>query len=115
MGGLEYVAMFWGPSQWAQWNERKAEMGGNAPKHLMAFNEPDVASQSNMDPYYAATLFMEEIYPFASKGTRLGSPAIVFNTGWMTTFLQQVKDKGGHVDFLCIHWYFSFSLGREAL
>jgi len=104
----EYVPLFWGPSKWDLWNKRVAEMKKKTPAHLMAFNEPDVSSQSNMDPTYAAQLYMEQIYPWAKKGTKLGSPAIVFNLKWMTTFLNAVKSKGGHVDFLCIHWYGSW-------
>jgi len=75
----------------------------------MAFNEPDVPSQSNMDPHYAADVYMQEIQPFASKGTRLGSPAITFNDDWMDTFLNSLSSKGGHVDFICIHWYGSWN------
>jgi Glycosyl hydrolase catalytic core len=101
---VEYVPMFWGPAKWDQWNQRVSEMNKNPPKYLMAFNEPDVDSQANMDPYYAADLYMQQINPWASKGTKLGSPAIVWNLDWMNTFLSQVQSKQGHVDFLCLHW-----------
>jgi len=101
----EYVPMFWGPSKWNLWDERLAEMKKNTPKHLMDFNEPDVPSQSHMDPNYAAELFMEQIYPWSKKGTQLGSPAIVWDLSWMATFLSGVEKKGGHVDFICLHWY----------
>lgn len=43
----------------------------------LSFNEPDVDSQANMDSYYAADLYMQQIQPWTSKGTKLGSPAIV--------------------------------------
>jgi len=105
----EYVPMFWGPSKTDLWNQRVAEMKKKTPQHLMAFNEPDVSSQSNMDANYAAQLYMDQIYPWAKKGTLLGSPAIVFNLNWMNTFLTAVKNKGGHVDFMCIHWYGSWN------
>jgi hypothetical protein len=74
----------------------------------MAFNEPDISSQANMNPYYAAQLYMEQIYPWAAKGTQLGSPAIAYNLNWMGTFLSEVSKRGGHVDFICIHWYGSW-------
>jgi hypothetical protein len=102
----EYVPMYWGPSHMNLWNQRVAEMHKNTPKHIMAFNEPDVKSQSNMDPNYAAQLYMEQIYPWAKKGVRLGSPAIVWNLQWMDTFLSAIKKKGGSVDFICLHWYY---------
>lgn len=101
----EYVPMFWGPSKWGMWNQRVAEMKMKTPKHLMAFNEPDVKSQSNMDAGYAAKLYMEQIYPWASKGVKLGSPAIVWDLNWMASFLSALNQKGGHVDYICIHWF----------
>jgi len=107
-GGVEYVPMFWGPKYWGLWNQRVAQMNHNPPKHLMAFNEPDVSGQSNMDPYYAAELYIEQIQHWSNKGTLLGSPAIVWNLNWLATFLSQVEKKGGHVDFICLHWYGSW-------
>jgi hypothetical protein len=106
-GDVEYVPMFWGPRYWDKWNQRKAQLNSNPPRHLMAFNEPDVKSQGNMNPYYAAELFMQEIFPFSHRGTKVGSPAIVWNVDWMGTFLDEVRKRGGHVDFICLHWYAS--------
>lgn len=104
----EWVPMFWGPSYWNLWNQRVAEMKKHTPKHLMAFNEPDVDGQSNLDAHYAAQLYMEQIYPWSKKGVKLCSPAIVWNLDWMSTFLSAIKKKGGHADLLCIHWYGSW-------
>ena len=95
--------MFWGPSKSSQWSSRVAEMKMKTPQHLMGFNEPDVPSQSNMNADYAAQLFMQEIYPWSKKGVQLGSPAIVWNLNWMNSFLNALKQKGGHVDFICLH------------
>lgn len=105
---VEYVPMFWGPSQWGSWNTRVSEMNKKLPKHLMAFNEPDISSQSNMNPYYAGQLFMEQIFPWSKKGVLVGSPAIAWNLDWMGTFLGEVSKRGGHVDFICVHWYGSW-------
>jgi len=74
----------------------------------MAFNEPDVSSQSNMNAGAVVLLYMEQIYPWAKKGVKLGSPAIVWNLDWMNDFLKDVNKKGGHVDFICLHWYGSW-------
>lgn len=106
---VEQVPMFWGPSNWGKWNTRVSEMKKKKPGHLMAFNEPDISSQSNMNPYYAAQLFMEQIYPWSYQGVKVGTPAIAFNLDWMQTFLSEVRNKGGHVDFMCIHWYGSWN------
>jgi len=105
---IEYVPMYWGPRYKYKWDAQKGGLYSNPPRHLMAFNEPDVSSQANMDANYAADLYMQEIQPFARRGTRLGSPAIVFNDDWMDTFLKSVSSKGGRVDFICIHWYGSW-------
>jgi len=109
MSHPEYVPMFWGPSQWGSWNDRLQEMYRNHPKHVMAFNEPDVSSQSNMNPYEAAQIFMEQIQPWANRGALLGSPAIVWDLNWMATFLEQIHHKGGDVHFICLHWYGSWN------
>lgn len=102
---IEFVPMFWGPKYWGQWDQELGRMRQSPPKHLMAFNEPDIQGQSNMNPYYAAQLYMEQIQPWASKGTTLVSPAIVWNLNWMATFLNEVHNKGGHVDIIALHWY----------
>jgi hypothetical protein len=100
--------MFWGPSKWDQWNSRVAEMKKKTPKHLMAFNEPDVSSQSHLSTAEAASLYMKQIYPWASKGVKLGSPAIVWDLNWMNDFINAINKQGGHVDFICLHWYGSW-------
>lgn len=109
LASKEFVPQFWGPAKWSQWNSRVSEMNANKPQHLMAFNEPDVSSQSNMDPNYAAQLYMEQIQPWGNKGVSLGSPAIVWKLDWMQTFLNGVKNRGGRVDYICIHWYGSWN------
>lgn len=101
----EYVPMFWGRAKQSQWDQRVTQMQKSPPKHLMAFNEPDVPSQSNMGATDAAGLYMNQIYPLAKKGTVLGSPAIVWDLNWMNDFLNAVKKRGGHVDFICLHWH----------
>ncbi|KAJ7597858.1 glycosyl hydrolase catalytic core-domain-containing protein [Mycena floridula] len=105
---LEYVPMFWGTSKWGLWNARKAEMQKNTPDHLFGFNEPDIHSQGNMDPVYAAQVWMAEIHPWAAKGVKLGSPAIAYDLAWMDKFLNEIEKRGGHVDFICVHWYGSW-------
>jgi hypothetical protein len=101
---VEYVPMFWGTEYWGLWEERVKEMEKKTPAHLMFLNEPDVSSQANIDPYSAATLFMEQIYPWHKKGTLLGGPAMIWNLDWLATFLEQIEKKGGSVHSVCLHW-----------
>jgi hypothetical protein len=102
---IEYVYMFWGPSKMNDWNDRVAEMNQNTPAYVLGFNEPDIESQANMDPSSAAQLYMDQINPWAIKGTKLGSPAIAWSIDWMSAFLSEVDNKGGQVDFICVHWF----------
>jgi hypothetical protein len=102
--------MYWGESQNDAWNQRKQEMAKNLPQHLLAFNEPDISSQANMDPNSAANLYMQEIVPWGKKGVKLGSPAIAYNLDWMQTFLNAVQAQGGWVDFVNLHWCVFFLL-----
>ncbi|KAJ7698254.1 glycosyl hydrolase catalytic core-domain-containing protein [Mycena rosella] len=104
----EYVPMFWGTSKWDKWSSRKAEMAKNTPKHLLGFNEPDISSQANMSPADAAGVWMSEIHPYAAKGVQLGSPAVAWNLDWTAQFLAELKKRGGHVDFITVHWYGSY-------
>jgi len=105
----EFVPMNWGHQYANLWNQRVAEMNKNPPKHIMSYNEPDVQSQSSMDPNAAASDYMKEIFPWSKKGVQLGSPCIVWNVNWMNTFMQAIQKQGGHVDFFCIHWYGSWN------
>lgn len=105
---VEYVPMFWGPSKWGLWNQRQSQMKNNPPKYLLTFNEPDVSSQANMNPYYAAQLWMEQIHPWSKKGVKIGSPAIAWDLNWLDTFTKELNKRGGHYDFVCVHWYGSY-------
>lgn len=105
---LEFVPCFWGPSNQDKWNQRVAEMKQNQPQHLLGFNEPDIDSQSNMSPGYAADVWMEQIHQWGQKGVKLGSPQIAYDQDWMASFLSNIEGRGGWVDFIVLHWYGSF-------
>jgi len=110
-GGLEFVPQFWGPSSsgWNSWGQRKNEMYQKAAQHVLGFNEPDLGSQSNVDPYYAAQLYMQEMMQWHGKGTKVGTPAIAYNLDWMNTFLSSLYSRGGYCDFMVLHWYGSWN------
>jgi Glycosyl hydrolase catalytic core len=73
----------------------------------MCFNEPDLASQSNLSPAAAAAGYQTYMQPFAGKA-QLGSPAVT-NGGspmgltWLANFLTACT--GCQIDFVAIHWY----------
>ncbi|KAJ7154903.1 glycosyl hydrolase catalytic core-domain-containing protein [Mycena crocata] len=107
-GKNEYVPMFWGAKKWSKWNARKAEMAKKTPQYLLGFNEPDISSQGDMSPAYAADVWMKEIHPWAANGVKLGSPAVAWDLDWTMKFLAELKKRGGHVDFVSVHWYGSY-------
>jgi len=101
---IEYVPCFWGPRYASKWHAQERKWK-RAPSRILAFNEPDVPSQSNMNPYYAAELWMQELRPWQKRGAKVSTPQIVFDVDWMDKFLKKLKQLGGKPDFLAIHWY----------
>jgi hypothetical protein len=72
------------------------------PDHLLAFNEPDHASQANMtvDEALAAWPQLE------AMGLRLGAPATVSpNNAWLQDFMTRAQAAGHRVDFIPVHIY----------
>jgi hypothetical protein len=76
--------------------------------HLLAFNEPEQASQSNLSPQDAASAYLTWMTPFSGRA-QLGSPA-VSNDGWswITEFMSLCGDCG--VTFIAVHWYNDYTL-----
>lgn len=101
-------------SQWAT-NVDKAT---GPTKYLMSFNEPDQTTAvggSNIPVGTAVSAWKQYMAPYASKGYKLGSPAISNGQGinpatgqpegldWLKPFLQQCS--GCPISFAPIHWY----------
>lgn len=105
---VEYVPNFWGKSKWDDWTQRKKEIKKFNSKRILAFNEPDVPGQSNMNPQEAANIFMQELQPYRNKGVKVSSPQIVWDVDWMDKFLKALRKQGGDVDYMAVHWYGSY-------
>lgn len=108
---IEYVPLLWGntesfTSTW-QANAQSAIDAGST--HLMCFNEPDLDTQSNIDPNTAASDYKQYMDgPFGGKGIKLGAPAVTNGGGsmgltWLQNFLDACTDC--QIDFVPIHWY----------
>lgn len=102
----EYVPMLWGTASdhTTDWFDNAwywLDEGGSG--HLLAFNEPEIATQSDIDPTDAAAAYLTYMQPFAGYA-QLGSPA-VSNDGydWMSEFLTACSTC--EIDFLAVHWY----------
>jgi len=105
--------MLWGndedkTSTWADNVDAAIKAGA---KEVMAFNEPDLPTQSNMDTTTAAEAYQQYISPLAGK-VRLGSPSVTngaapMGISWLTDFMSKCSDCP--IDFVTIHWYDSAS------
>ena len=73
---------------------------------LLGFNEPDMASQSNMTPAQALALWPK----LMATGMTLGSPAVASGAatpgGWLDPSSWPAPGQRGYrVDFITVHWY----------
>ncbi|OBT90940.1 hypothetical protein VE02_00192 [Pseudogymnoascus sp. 03VT05] len=110
---FEYVPMIWGPQPIHSngWTEAANAAIAKGSKHLLAFNEPDMPSQANLDVGTAAAGYKTFMQPFAGKA-RLGSPAVTNGPAPMgiAYFKSFMAACGGcTVDFVPMHWYDSAS------
>jgi len=99
---IEFVPMAWGyyggtdPS-WLQW-----AIGQPGVKTILAYNEPDNATQSNLTVSYA----LQGYQVMAGLGVPVGSPACVHaDDQWMQDFMAGAAANGYRVDYVTIHWY----------
>jgi hypothetical protein len=98
--GIENIPMLWGAG------DVNATLGGNS-QWIMGFNEPDFASQANISPSNAATLWrqIEQKYPTR----KLLAPAPSGgNTTWLPAFRQSYISAYGsapRLDGLAVHCY----------
>ncbi len=108
IGNLEYVPMLWGASSVTTANLDALRQGKNSGKfkNLLAFNEPDLASQSNMTVQQCI-----DLWPLLmNTGLRLGSPATTTPTnGWLDNFMNAANSRSYRVDFIALHFYPDFT------
>jgi len=93
--------MLWGPTKLAEFQQLVVK--GYATIAL-GFNEPDIPSESNLTPQYAAQLWKEHMNPLKAQGYTLASPATVTGIQWMVDFFKACNG-GCHVDVIAAHWY----------
>ncbi len=94
----EFVPMLW--SAGSVDADLRAAMQSGA-KHLLAFNEPDSATEGNVTVDQAIALWPK----LEATGLRLGSPGTTTGSEWLDRFMTQARAKNLRVDFLCLHWY----------
>lgn len=98
VSGLEFTPMIWNG---ADIDKLAPKVIAEQAKIVLAFNEPDLASQANMAPDVAAKLWIQYLEPLRAKGIKLGSPAVTQNgAGWLRSFFQACNGSCT-VDFIC--------------
>jgi len=106
---VEFVPMVWGGS--FDVNQLAATIPTGA-KYLLAFNEPNFGSQSNLTPDAAAALWPRLQQLAAMRGLKLVSPALNYCGGlcnetdpfvWLDKFFAACR--GCQVDYIAMHWY----------
>jgi hypothetical protein len=92
--------MLWGPSQVGDF--QNVVKAGYA-NYVLGFNEPDIPSQSNLDPGTAAGLWMANIQPLKAQGYSLITPAVAYSKAWLQSFFTACK--GCSFDHMAAHCY----------
>jgi len=105
---VQFIPMIWGPRNLDEADLEAAKASGAGI--VVAFNEPNESSQSNMTVEQALDAWPK----LEALGMRLGSPAVgtgddVKPDGWLARFMTGAKERGYRVDFLCLHPYQSSS------
>ena len=100
--GVGFVPMIWGAANVTSATLAQVRGEGHI---LLGFNEPDLASQSNMTVAKALSLWPK----LMATGMTLGSPAVAANAatpgGWLDRFMTGARAKGYRVNFITVHWY----------
>jgi hypothetical protein len=112
LSGLEFVPMLWGLDCTSSWNTAAILAISSGSKHLLSFNEPDMSSQSNIEPRKAAKNHIIYMNPLAGNGVQIGSPAITngastsppMGINWLSQFFTACAGIC-KLDFVAFHWY----------
>jgi RNA polymerase sigma factor (sigma-70 family) len=100
--GAAFVPMIWGAADVTAGTLSQVKQEG---PDLLGFNEPDMASQSNMTPVQALSLWPQ----LMATGMQLGSPAVADDGatpgGWLDQFMSGAAARGYRVNFITLHWY----------
>lgn len=85
--------------------------------HLLGFNEPERSKQGNISVADAIKHWPKLEALAKTQNLRLGSPACSGDIGmkWFRNFMEQVEDKGLHMDFIAVHFYRLDASGFERL
>jgi hypothetical protein len=103
--------MLWGLDSVDDWASAAAAAISSGSEHALSFNEPDLSTQSNIDPQTAATNHIKYMNPLSGQ-VQIGSPAVTNGAGssppmgttWLSQFFEACNGEC-KVDFVAFHWY----------
>ena len=100
--GVSFVPMIWGAANVTSATLAQVRGEGHI---LLGFNEPDLASQSNLTVSKALSLWPK----LMATGMTLGSPAVADDAAtpgsWLARFMSGAHARGYRVNFITVHWY----------
>ena len=103
---LDYVPMMWTTSPTDQ--KTISRFHGFGYKYVLAFNEPDLAEQSNIEVDTA----VEGMKAFMNQNILVGSPATAlcppWSKNWFQPFMKKMEAQNMDVDFIPIHHYWNW-------
>jgi hypothetical protein len=103
---LDYVPMMWTSYDTDQKTISRFSKFGY--KYILAFNEPDLAEQSNIDVDTA----VEGMKAFMNQNLYVGSPATAlcppWSDKWFQPFMEKMESENMDVDFIAIHHYWNW-------
>jgi len=98
VSGLEFTPMIWNG---VDIDKLAAKVHQQQAKIVLAFNEPDLAVEANMDPTTAARLWIQYLEPLRASGIKLGSPAVTQGAAWWLREFFKACNGSCTVDFIC--------------
>lgn len=109
ISGVEYVPMLWGLNAVSSWSTAAGSAISSGSTAALSFNEPDLSTQSNIDPVTAAKNHIKYMNPLS---VQVGSPAVTNGAGlsppmgidWLNAFFTACAGQC-KVDFVAFHWY----------
>ncbi|GAA5871383.1 hypothetical protein JCM3774_005585 [Rhodotorula dairenensis] len=107
--GVDYVPMLWGPSHASTWFENANAALARGSTYLLAFNEPDLETQANMDVGESVRAWKEYMSPFAGRA-KLGSMAVTNGPdpkgiSYIKRFFEACPECERECHMAVIHWY----------
>jgi hypothetical protein len=107
--GITFIPTLWGPaSEFSNsWSDNAKSAIESGSTHLFSFNEPDIASQSNLSPQQAASDHKKFMEPFAGQA-KVCAPSVSnggdgMGLSWLKEFLESCSDCT--IDCINVHWY----------